>query len=72
MPRSSKISWVRGWMPLPREPRKGPSALLDQAEGHAPARKVDREREAGRARAADQHIGCEIFCHRPLHMCICT
>ena len=25
-PRSSRISRVRGWMPLPREPKKGVSA----------------------------------------------
>src|SRR6266478_3437473 len=69
MPRSSKISCVRGWMPLPREPRKRIVHLLDQAEGYTPARKVDREREAGSAGTANQHLGCQILCHRHLLMC---
>ena len=32
-PRSSKISSVRGWMPLPRDPSKGVAAGLDQTKG---------------------------------------
>jgi hypothetical protein len=40
--------------------------LLDQAEGYAPARKVDPEREAGSAGAANQHLQ---LCHRHLIKC---
>jgi len=43
---------------------------LDEPEGHAAPSKVDGERQAGRARAADEHIRCEIICHLDLHMCI--
>ena len=44
-PRSSKISSVRGWMPLPREPAKGVVRGLDQTKCNPATRKIHRERQ---------------------------
>ena len=43
--------------------------LFDEPEGDAAAREVDRQRQAGRAGAANQNVGCEMLRHRHLHMC---